>query len=224
MSYTPCENNVPSMNALKDCYAPAFAGLYTMGLIIPKSAVTGWTRGSTNATKNQVSNLVLSDDALPIAVEASGETPWTSTQCEFDAASSTFNKTVHFIAPTHGAGFTGEFVEPILKNKDGYIVILQRKDTNGDCSFPIFGLERGAIGNTGTLDYTSTDTGACYELELVESNAPSGEMDLVADDGSTDYASCLAAFEALVAMTGDNPDRSTSSASLSSSDSASVSE
>lgn len=223
MAYTPCENNVPSMNALKDCFKPSYGGMLVAGIGFPLNALSDYVIGDTNATKNQVSNIALSDTSAVFAVEASGETPWESTQEEYDSATSTFNKTVHFIAPAHGAGFTGEFVEPILKNKDGYVFVLQRRDKNGDCAFPIIGLEKGAVGSTGTMDYNSSDTGGCYELELVESNAPSGELDLVADDGSTDYASVKAAFDALADLVMDNPSRSTTISSISSSDTASVS-
>ena len=223
MSYTPCQNDVPSMNALKDCYAPAYGGLLVAAIGFPLTAIQSYSRGGTNATKNQVSNITLNDYSNVFAVEASGETPWESTAEEFDSATSTYNKTVHFIAPTHGAGFTGEFIEPILRNKDGYVFILQRKDKNGDCSFPIIGLEKGAVGASGSLDYNSSDTGGCYELELTESNAPSGELDLVADDGSTDYASTLVAFEELAGKVMNNPTRKTNNADLSVTDMASVS-
>lgn len=178
MAYIPCPTDAVSMNAVKDCDAPAFEGLKTIAIGIAKDDVVAYVRGTNAATKNQVSGITLKEGAKTFVVQAAGEIPWTDTTEEFDVATGNFNKTVTFIAPRHGAGFSSAFVEPILKNKDGYVFILQRKDKNGDCSYPIIGLEKGAVGATGTLDYVDTATGGCYTLALTEPLAPSAEMDL----------------------------------------------
>lgn len=200
MTYTPCANNIPAMNALKDCYSPAYAGLMVAGILIPKTSIASFVRGDTELTKNQVSNITMKmvgEESLKVSVvEAGGEVPWADTTEEFDEATGNFNKTVTFVTPQHGAGFSSSFVEPVLKNKDGYVVIMQRKDQNGDCAFPIIGLEKGAVGSTGILDYNDDATAGCYTLALVEELAPSAEMDFF----DTDYETTIAKFNALLAL------------------------
>lgn len=195
MAYIPCENSEVGMNAVKDCIEPAFEGLNMMAIGFAKADVATVVRGATGATKNQVSAITLKASAKTFVIEAGGEIPWADTTEEFDAATGNFNKTVTFIAPAHGAGFSSDFIEGLMKNKDGYVFILQRKDRNGDCAFPIIGLEKGAVGATGTLDYNATETAGCYTLALTEPLAPSSEIDLF----DTDYTTTLELFDELVA-------------------------
>lgn len=195
MPYIPCENSEVGMNAVKDCINPAFEGLKMMAIGFAKSDIASVVRGATAATKNHVSAITLKEGAKTFVIEAGGEIPWADTNEEFDPATGNFNKTATFIAPAHGAGFASHFVEGLMKNKDGYVFVLQRKDTNGDCAYPIIGLEKGAVGATGTLDYNATETAGCYTLALTEPLAPSAEIDLFDED----YATTQAIFDGLVA-------------------------
>lgn len=201
MAYTPCPNTQVGMNAVKDCFNPAIAGMLIQAIGFAYKDIVSITRGTTAETKNQVAAITLAATAKTFVVEAGGEVPWADTTEEFDPASNAFNKTVAFTAPEHGAGFSGNFIEPILKNKDGYVFILQRKDKNGDCAFPIIGLEKGAVGVTGTLNYTDDPSAGCYVLTLTEALAPSAEMDLYVAGGAdtTDYQATLEYFNTLVA-------------------------
>lgn len=197
MAYTPCAASTVAANAQKNCDSPSFEGLKTVAVGIAKSDILSVTRG-TGAAKNQVTAISLRDGAKTFVVEAAGETPFADTQIEFDAATNRFNKTVTFTAPEHGASFDAKFVEPLLRNKDGYVFILQRKNeyggVDGDCAFPIIGLERGAVGSTGTLNFSDTASGGSHVLALVETGAPSAEIELF----TTDYETSKAAFDALV--------------------------
>jgi len=114
-----------------------------------------------------------------IAIEAGGVTPYADTSEEYDADSGTFTKTLTFTAPRAGAEFSSEFIEPLLRNKNGWVVVLQRKDKKGgDSAFPILGLDNGLIASEASLNYTEGENGGCYSFTLTETYAPSAEMDL----------------------------------------------
>jgi len=114
-----------------------------------------------------------------IAIEAGGATPYADTAEEYDADSGTFTKTLTFTAPRAGAEFSSEFIEPLLRNKNGWVVILQRKDKKGgDSAFPILGLDNGLIASEASLNYTDGENGGCYSFTLTETYAPNAEMDL----------------------------------------------
>lgn len=194
MAYTPCATSKVLISAAKDCEKPAFEGLKMVAVAVAKNDIQTIVRGA-GASKNQVSTLTLKTDAKTFVIEAGGETPFADSAEEFDAATKKWNKTVSFVAPAHGATFSAGLVEPLLTNLDGYVVILQRKDNNGDCSYPIIGLERGAVGSAGSLNYTDSATGGSHSLSLVETNAPSAEIDL----WDTDQETTDAAFAALLA-------------------------
>lgn len=195
-AYVPCDNDNPAMNAVIDCINPPVSGLETVGIIIPRSVVTDIVRGSTVLTKNHISAITLPENANVSVVEASGATPWADTTVTYNADTLDFTKVATFIAPQHGAGFDAGFTEPILKNRDGFIVILKRKHQNGDWMYPIIGIEKGATGSAGTLDYSLVDTAGCWTLELTEANVPSGETCLwVTNQETTD-----ALFNSLLAL------------------------
>jgi len=114
-----------------------------------------------------------------IAIEAGGVTPYADTSEEYDADSGTFTKTLTFTAPRAGAEFSSEFIEPLLRNKNGWVVVLQRKDKKGgDSAFPILGLDNGLVASEASLNYTDGENGGCYSFTLTETYAPSAEMDL----------------------------------------------
>ena len=114
-----------------------------------------------------------------IAIEAGGATPFADTAEEYDADSGTFTKTLTFTAPRAGAEFSSEFIEPLLRNKNGWVVILQRKDKKGgDSAFPILGLDNGLIASEASLNYTDGENGGCYSFTLTETYAPNAEVDL----------------------------------------------
>ncbi|MCD8106412.1 MAG: hypothetical protein LUE20_00395 [Oscillospiraceae bacterium] len=114
-----------------------------------------------------------------IAIEAGGATPYADTSEEYDADSGTFTKTLTFTAPRAGAEFSSEFIEPLLRNKNGWVVVLQRKDKKGgDSAFPILGLDNGLVASEASLNYTDGENGGCYSFTLTETYAPSAEMDL----------------------------------------------
>lgn len=198
MAYTPCATSKILANAKKNCDNPAFEGVKTEAVGFLKSDVLAVERG-TGENKNQVANITLRDGAKTFVVEAAGETPFADTQLEFDAATNRWNKTVNFTTPAHGALFDAAFVEPLMQNKDGYVFILQRKDqdggANGDCAFPIIGLERGAVGSSASLNFGDTASAGSHVLSLVETGAPSAEVTLFADN----YEASKALFDALVA-------------------------
>jgi len=214
--YTPCVNQMVSINAQKDCLQPAYAGMQMLGIGIALDDLVTWTRGSDLCTKNHVSSITFRRPSLGqqnsdssssaggntvgssssccgpwFAIEAGGSTPWTDTSEEFDADTQTYTKTVSFYAPRHGGAFATQFVEPLTKNQNGYVFILQRKDrysSQGDGAFVIFGLENGCICTEASMNYTETEGAGCMSFTMVETGAPSSEITLYS--GSDDSSSC----------------------------------
>ncbi|MCD7712851.1 MAG: hypothetical protein LUJ25_09175 [Firmicutes bacterium] len=205
-----------SINAQKDCLQPAYAGMQMLGIGIALDDLVTWTRGSDLCTKNHVSSITFRRPSLGqqnssggsdgcnttgsssnccgpwFAIEAGGSTPWTDTSEEFDADTQTYTKTVSFYAPRHGGAFATQFVEPLTKNQNGYVFILQRKDrysSQGDGAFVIFGLENGCICTEATMNYTETEGAGCMSFTMVETGAPSSEITLYSGGGS-DSSGC----------------------------------
>lgn len=208
-----------SINAQKDCLQPAYAGMQMLGIGIALDDLVTWTRGSDLCTKNHVSSITFRRPSLGqqnsdssssdsccntvgssdsccgpwFAIEAGGSTPWTDTSEEFDADTQTYTKTVSFYAPRHGGAFATQFVEPLTKNQNGYVFILQRKDrysSQGDGAFVIFGLENGCICTEASMNYTETEGAGCMSFTMVETGAPSSEITLYSGSGSDDSSSC----------------------------------
>lgn len=210
--YTPCVNQMVSINAQKDCLQPAYAGMQMLGIGIALDDLVTWTRGSDLCTKNHVSSITFRRPSLGqqnssndsngycntvgsgngccgpwFAIEAGGSTPWTDTSEEFDADTQTYTKTVSFYAPRHGGAFATQFVEPLTKNQNGYVFILQRKDrysSQGDGAFVIFGLENGCICTEASMNYTETEGAGCMSFTMVETGAPSSEITLYSGGSS----------------------------------------
>lgn len=193
MAYTPCPTASVTKNAVRDCDNPAVEGLQAVAVAVAVKDIASIVRG-TGAEKNKVSAITLNTSAKTFVIEAAGETPFASTTESFDAATKRFNKTVTFVAPAHGAGFSAGLIEPLMTDRDGFVVILQRKHRNGDWSFPIIGLERGAVGATAELDYNETSTAGCYTLALTETGAASSEIDLF----DTDFETTKGLFDKLL--------------------------
>lgn len=218
--YTPCVNQMVSINAQKDCLQPAYAGMQMLGIGIALDDLVTWTRGSDLCTKNHVSSITFRRPSLGqqnssesssgdgcntvgssengccgpwFAIEAGGSTPWTDTSEEFDADTQTYTKTVSFYAPRHGGAFAAQFVEPLTKNQNGYVFILQRKDrysSQGDGAFVIFGLENGCICTEASMNYTETEGAGCMSFTMVETGAPSSEITLYSGSGGSSSSGC----------------------------------
>jgi len=218
--YTPCVNQMVSINAQKDCLQPAYAGMQMLGIGIALDDLVTWTRGSDLCTKNHVSSITFRRPSLGqqnsgsgssgsgcntvgsgengccgpwFAIEAGGSTPWTDTSEEFDADTQTYTKTVSFYAPRHGGAFATQFVEPLTKNQNGYVFILQRKDrysSQGDGAFVIFGLENGCICTEASMNYTETEGAGCMSFTMVETGAPSSEITLYSGNGKNGSTGC----------------------------------
>ena len=196
MAYTPCATSQLQACIVKDCLHPAFEGLEELGIIFPKSGTTTIVRATSSSEKNNIVSITPSSESSDIKViTASGETAFAGTTEEFDASTKRWTKTVTIIVPAHGSAFSAKVIEAMTANRDGFVIVLQRKDTNNDCAFPVIGSERGAVLTAATLDYNDSATGGCYTLTFTESGAPSAEIDLF----NTDYAKTKGAFDALVA-------------------------
>lgn len=197
MAYTPCSSSSVAANVQRDCDHPAFEGLKTTAIAVAKNDISAIVRGATQANKNQITAITLKTGKKFFVIEAGGETPFADTQQEFDATTKRWNKTVTFITPKQGGQFASEVVEPLMTDPDGFVVIMQRKNNNGDPSYVVIGAEKGAVGSTDVLNYTDSATSGCDQIALVENAAPSAEIVL----WDTDQATTDALFETYLANT-----------------------
>ena len=191
MAYTPCTTAQLAGHAQENCTDPASAGLKVLGIIINKNDISSITFDTSNP--NIVEAITLETGAKTYMVEGSGENAWADSGYEYDPATKAFTKNATFVAPDYGAIISSKFLDPLSKNSDGFVVILQRKNTRGDGSFVIVGLETGAVVTTHTMNMTDEATNGCATLTLTEKGARKGEINLF----DTDYQSSLVLFNTL---------------------------
>lgn len=194
MGYTPCTSAVIAANFQADCDNPAFAGLKVLGVAFEKNDLDTVTKLA--SSKNIVTAITLGATAKTFVIEATGESAWADSGEEFDPATHTWTKNATFVAPDYGAEIAEGAIEPLCKNRDGWVVILQRKNERGEASFIIVGLEVGALVTAMSRNDTDTATAGCASITLTETAAPSSEINFF----DTAYATTKTAFDALVAL------------------------
>ncbi len=195
MAYTPCTTGAITGNAQQDCANPATDGLLVLGVAVAKKDIVGIAYGATPDLANTASAITLSESAKVCVIEANGETAWADSGYEFDPATKSWTKNAIFIAPDYGASISAKVLDPMAKNSDGYVVILQRKNTRGAGSFVIIGAEKGAVVTAMTMNMTDPATSGCASVTLTETGAKKGEINLFSED----YTTTKALFDALVA-------------------------
>ena len=196
MAYTPCTLDSVMSNIQENCSNPAMDGVKVLGLAIAKNDITAAPFGANQSTANCVAAITLKTGAKTIAIEASGENAWADSGFEFDAATKKYTKNASFVAADYGAEISSEVLDPMAKDRDGFVVILQRKDVRGMGSFVIVGLEKGATVSAMTQNLTDAATSGCASLVLTETGANKSEINLF----DTDYTTSKLEFDRLLAL------------------------
>ena len=137
MAYTPCTLDSVISNIQENCTSPAMDGVKVLGLAIARNDITAAPFGATQPTANCVAAITLKAAAKTIAIEAGGENAWADSGSELDPATKKWTKNASFVAADYGAKISSEVLDPMAKDRDGFVVILQRKDVRGMGSFVI---------------------------------------------------------------------------------------
>ena len=98
--------------------------------------------------------------------------------------------------PERGADFAAKVIEPLVKSGRGFIGIFEKVDRVGDGSFEVIGAQSPLkVVDPATVTRTETANGGAWiaNLQSSEVYAESVLFD-------TNYATTLAAFEALLAL------------------------
>jgi hypothetical protein len=179
----------------QDCEKPIVFGYLDTALFFNFSDVNFAANAINYRQKTAVT---IKTGAKPFAIYNPANIPFQGVQEEavFDGIRPAYNKTVTFTVPMRGANASKDVIEPILKNREGFVVILACKDKVGDGSFPIIGSESGAVCTVQTRNNSDKAQGGEWQITLVEESVPSGEITLF----DTDYETSLAEFDRVLAL------------------------
>ena len=183
-------------NIAMDCDNPIFAGYEDTALLINKQDIIDYVRSATNP--RHVTQITLKTGAKVSAIYNPTTDPYDGTQDEAttDGLIPAYNKTVSFAVPRRGGEMAKDVLEPLMKNREGFVVVLAAKDKVGDGSFVIIGSETGLIGNTQTRNNIDKSTGGAWLVTLVEEGAQFAEVNIF----DTDYSTSRTEFDRLLAM------------------------
>ena len=152
-----------------------------------------------NATNYRLKTAIeLRQGAKPFAVYNPANIPFEGVQEEavFDGTRPAYNKTLTFTIPMRGGDTSRDVVEPLLKNREGFVAILAAKDKVGDGSFPIIGSESGAVCTVQSRQNANVAQGGEWQITLVEESVPTAEICLF----DTDYTTSRAEFDRVLAL------------------------
>jgi len=193
MPINKCASQVAANIAL-DCANPIFAGYEDTAILINKQDIDDYVRDATNP--RMISDITLKTGAKTVAIYNPTTDPYDGTQDEanLDGLMPAYNKTVSFAVPKRGSDTAKDIIEPLMKNREGFVVVLATKDKVGDGSFVIVGSETGLVGTTQTRNNIDKSTGGAWIVTLVEEGAQFAEVNLF----MTNYQTSRAAFDALM--------------------------
>ena len=192
MAYTSCAAEVAA-NIAQDCAHPNVGGYTGRTVLIPRSlapviAVSGTNpRQITGITLESGDKTIAVDNAMPVNPFDGSTTEMTT-----DNGWKMYNKSLVLRVPKRGAGVSKEVVEPLADSPLGLIGIVEKRDTVGDGSFELIGLEAGLKATAETRNENEATGDWQVTLSTVEHYAEYSFFD-------TDYATTLAKFEALLA-------------------------
>lgn len=183
-------------NIVEDCDNLPKAGLKSLGLLFNKSEIpeSAYTRDANN--KRKITGITLPEGVVPIAVFNPKAFEGSGSELSTESAYNTYTKNVMVSIPNIGADASKNIIEPLTKNNDGFVLILQRMSEVADGGFIIIGSETGAKATAAPQSLTDPVNNGMVEVTLTETGAQYAEVCLT---GAT-YAAALATWNALVAL------------------------
>lgn len=192
MAYTSCAAEVTA-NIAQQCDSPLVGGYTGRGVYIPKSYNPTIAKSVSNP--RIVTAITLTGAQKTIVIDNVMTTPFDGSQTAANTENGwgAFDKSVAVRIPLRGAAAAKEVIEPLMRSAQGGILILEKKDQSGDGSFEIIGLQQGVKATELTRNENENGGDWSATLSCSEYYAENVLFD-------TDYATTLAAFEALIAL------------------------
>lgn len=190
-----CIGNIAGNIGL-NCESPIEGGYTGRGILIPMEAVPVLTKDANNP--RIISAIAIAENAKVVAVDNEGSAPFegSTTTGNNEAGYVRFTKTIAVKMPERGADFAKDVIEPLVKSGRGFIGIFEKVDRVGDGSFEVIGAQSPMkVVDPATVTRTDTSAGGGAWAATLQSNEMYAECVLF----DTDYATSLAAFEALLA-------------------------
>jgi len=191
-----CVGNIAGNIGL-NCDNPIEGGYTGRGVLIPMEAVPVLTKNAQNP--RIIEDISLASGAKVVKVDNEGSAPFdgSSTTGNNDAGYVKFTKVISVRMPERGADFAAKVVEPLVKSGRGFIGIFEKVDRVGDGSFEVIGAQSPLkVVDPATVTRTDTASGGGAWVANLQSSEVYAESVLF----DTDYATSLAAFEALLAL------------------------
>lgn len=191
MAYQSCAAEVAA-NIAQSCTAPNVGGYTGRGIYIPRSYNPDIVHAASNP--RIISAITIEAGLSVVAIDNVMQTPFDGslTELNTDSGWERWHKTLNVRIPLRGADASSDVVEPLVKSALGGIVVLEKKDTKGDGSFEVIGVEQGMRATTATRNEGEANGDWQETLETTEMYAEYTLFD-------TDYATTLTKFEALLA-------------------------
>lgn len=192
MAYTSCAAELAA-NIAQSCASPAVGGYTGRAVLINRADAPVFTRNASNP--REISAVTLESGVKVCVVDNAMPTdPLTGSTTELatDNGWGTYNKSLAIRVPLRGADVSKSIIEPLANSPLGVVAIVEKRDTNGDGSFEIIGIEKGLKATAQTRNEYEADGNWQVTLSTAERFAEYTLFD-------TDYATTLAKFEALIA-------------------------
>lgn len=200
MVYTSCAAKIAA-SIQQDCNKPLVGG-YT-GRAVIMSAIdferAEVVRSATNP--REILSIVLPPDGsvLPYTIDNVFAAPFTgsTTAGNNENGRNGYLKTLSVRVPMRGADVSKDVVEPLVKDPNGFVVIVEKRDKVGDGSYEVIGYQNALRGDIAgvTRDESANGGDWIVPLTTIEKWA---EVDLVGAD--EDYASAKMNFEFLISF------------------------
>ena len=193
MAYTSCAASLAA-NIAKDCATPIVGGYTGRGVLIDIADLSAVTQDGSNP--RIITAITLgTGKKLSVVDNAFSQQPFngSGSQSNTDDGMMKHRKTLVLTIPKRGAKASKEIVEPTYQSPLGYIAVLEKKDRNGDGSFEVVGFEQGLQANADGIVRNEYENGGCTIVTM-----STNEVNYEYSFFDTDYATTLAAFEALL--------------------------
>jgi len=200
MVYTSCAAKLAA-SIQQDCNKPLVGG-YT-GRAVIMSAIdferAEVVRSATNP--REILSIVLPPDGsvLPYTIDNVFAAPFTgsTTAGNNENGRNGYLKTLSVRVPMRGADVSRDVVEPLVKDPNGFVVIVEKRDKVGDGSYEVIGYQNALRGDIAgvTRDESANGGDWIVPLTTIEKWA---EVTLVGAD--EDYASAKMNFEFLMSF------------------------
>lgn len=195
MAYTSCAANIAA-NIARDCDHPLVNGFTGRGVLINWSDAPTLTVSGTNPRIITAVTLGVGVKVSVIDNAAFGQPlNGTTVQSTDENGMVQYDKTVVVNIPLRGAAVAKDIVEPLHSSALGFLCILEKKDKVGNGSFVVIGAEQGLKANADGVVRNEYENGGAIVATM---STRENTFENVFYD--TDYATTLAAFEALIAV------------------------